>query len=135
PRMGAQPMPDVAVIVVVAHQRGDVPTDPAEEAAKASHCFCTSFSAAVVIRPDGAKIRDGTGSSSEVGTPSPRRWRITITAPAATTVITSSANTIDKLPWMNVLRMTSSISPGVFAAPNAVWPAALASRYWKCCVQ
>src|SRR5690606_6567552 len=37
PRMGAQPMPDVAVIVVVAHQRGDVPTDPAEEAVKASH--------------------------------------------------------------------------------------------------
>ena len=108
---------------------------PRDSGGKASHCFCTSFSAAVGIMPDGAKIRDGTGSSALSGAPPPRMALSATTTPAATTMTTSTANTIDSVPWMNVLRMTASSWSAFLAAPNAVLPASLASRYWKCCVQ
>ena len=55
--------------------------------------------------------------------------------PAANTMTTSTANTIDSVPWMNVLRMTASIWSGFLAAPNVDLPASLASTYWECCVQ
>ena len=85
--------------------------------------------------PDGAKMRDGTGSSSVSGRPTPRMVRSAAITPAANTMTTSRANTIDSVPWMNVLRITASIWSGVLAAPNADLPASLASTYWECCFQ
>ena len=45
PGMGTAAVRDVAAVVVVAHQCADVPADLACCGSKASHCFCTSFSA------------------------------------------------------------------------------------------
>ena len=104
-------------------------------AVSASHCFCTSFSALVGIIPDGAKMRDGTGSSSDIG----RLWpRITLSAtitPATNTMTTNTAKMIDSVPWMKVLRITASSWSAFLAAPKVVLPASLALRYEKCWVQ
>src|SRR3954469_163477 len=101
-------MLDVAAVVIVAHQCGPVPTDLACEFGNASHCFCTSRSGLVVMSPDGANSRDGTGSSSERGDPAPRMALSATITPAANTMMVRTANTIDSVPWMKVLRMTAS---------------------------
>src|SRR5690606_10247467 len=130
---------EVALVVVVAHQRLPVPADlvdgPACAFESASHCFCTSFSAEVITMPDGAKMRDGIGLSSASGRPVPRIALTAMTTPAVNTMSTSTAKTIDSVPWMKVLRMTASSAPASLAAPKLVCPASLALRYWKCCVQ
>ena len=48
--------------------------------------------------PDGAKMRDGTGSSSVSGRPTPRMVRSAAITPAANTMTTSRAKTIDNVP-------------------------------------
>ena len=125
---------DVALIVAVAHQCADVPTDLVADSPKASHCFCTSFSTGVANSRDGPKIRDGNGVSTASGRPRPRIERIAITTAAATTISTTVAKMIDSVPWMNVLRMTACSWSGSLAAPNDALPASRASRYWKCWV-
>src|SRR5581483_41128 len=104
--MGSATVLNVSPVVRVAHQCAAVPTDLAEDTASVSHCRCTSRSVAVGISPAGAKHREGAGSSSASGVPPPRATRSTMTAPVTKTTITSTAKTIDSVPWMNVLRMT-----------------------------
>lgn len=85
--------------------------------------------------PDGANIVDGTGASSVSGLPLPR-ITLNITMIAATnTITTTTAKTIESVPWMEVFLITSASWPGVFAEPKAFFPDALAAAYWKCCVQ
>src|SRR4051812_374079 len=127
--VSALPMVDVPLVVVVTHQGAAVPTDLACGRGKASHCLLTSFSAAVGIMPEGAKIRDGTGSSALSGGPPPRITLSATMIPATNTMTTSAAKITDRVPWMNVLRMTASIWSAFLAAPNAVLPASLALTY------
>ena len=85
--------------------------------------------------PDGANIVDGIGSSSVNGLPWPRiDLNITMIA-ANSTITTTTAKTIDSVPWTAVFLITSASWPGVFAEPKAVFPDALAAAYRKCCVQ
>src|SRR3954468_4962359 len=97
-RVHTPAMLDVAPVVVVAHQCAPVPTDVACEFGNASHCFCTSRSALVVMSPDGANSRDGTGSSSERGDPAPRIALSATITPAAKTMMVRTAKTIDSVP-------------------------------------
>ena len=76
---------DVALVVAVAHQCAYIPTDLVAESARASHCFCTSFSALVANSREGPKVRDGTGVSMASGRPRPRIDRAAVTTAAATT--------------------------------------------------
>ena len=79
-------------------------------------------------------MRDGTGSSSVSGFPPPRIARSATITPATNTTTTSDANTMDNVPWMNVLRMILSTSAGVFAV-RQVFPASLAAWQMLCCFQ
>ena len=45
---------------------------------------------------------------------------------------TSTANMIDNVPWMKVLRMTASIWSASLAAADVVLPASFAPTYWEC---
>ena len=83
--VGATTVCDVPLIVVVAHQCADVPTDLAAEAGNASHCFCTSFSAGVAINRDGPKIFDGKGCSADSGRQRPRIERTAISTDGGAT--------------------------------------------------
>src|SRR5690606_15593614 len=73
-----------------------------------SHSFCTSFSAAVARKPLGEKIFEGCSSDSVLDTV-PERIALRHTyAPTTVTINTSTANTIESVPWMKVLRMAVS---------------------------
>ncbi|CNN45916.1 Uncharacterised protein [Mycobacterium tuberculosis] len=62
----------------------------------------------MAIRPDGANLFDGTGSSSLNGLPPPRIALSATAAPTMTTMMTTSAKRMDRVPWMKVFLMTSS---------------------------
>ncbi|SLI82073.1 Uncharacterised protein [Mycobacteroides abscessus subsp. abscessus] len=86
------------------------------------------------MKPLGAKIFDGSSGDSVVGLSPARQARRHTMVPTTATTSTSTANTIESVPWMKVLRTTTSTSCGVLAVRQSV-PASCACWHRLCCFQ